>query len=205
MLNILSVDIDWIMEPSINFYNNQVSDQDDFLAKNDERIIIPADLKKYAMITKLIFSLLPSLQLKDIFIAEGHEEIFKAISKWQLNDKFKIYNIDHHHDCGYLYDNISLHNLINECNCANWVPYVYKKFSTFVKYIWIGNKNSFPLDSQLKSILPDYNIYDNLEILDNIKIDKIFICKSRAWIPVEYRELIDSFTYSIIKVLEMRK
>lgn len=157
------------------------------------------------MITNLIFSLLPSLQLKDVFIADGHEEIFKAINTWRLDDKFNIYNIDHHHDCGYLSDNISLHNITNECTCANWVPYVYKNFPAFMKYIWIGNKNSFLLNSQLKSIIPKYDNYSDLGILNNIKIDKIFICKSRTWIPVEYRGLIDSFTYSIIKALEMRK
>ena len=102
-INILSVDFDWIMEPSIYAYNSLIindSAVEQVLidTKSPGAIFLP-DYNKYYELIQLLFS--RKLNSKDVYIAESHNEIITAIHNWNIDNNIIIYNIDHHHDCGY--------------------------------------------------------------------------------------------------------
>ena len=62
-----------------------------------------------------------------------------ATFKIPSNDILTIYNIDHHHDCGYHLKEEPL--LKQELSCANWVAKI-KEINLLDRYIWIKNTNS---------------------------------------------------------------
>ena len=92
-------------------------------------------------------------------------------------DGFNIYNLDMHHD---MFDTEIENGEIvckGKLSCGNWASYAKKNFNS--KIIWIKNLLSdtlFPLD------LPDEQTLD-ISILDGVKFDAVFLCRSDIWLP----------------------
>ena len=199
MINILSIDLDWIMEPSIQIYNSLSHEgepiESNFLSKLDKGTILNADLKKYEQISDLLFTKTGHLKDYDIKIANSHADLPREISYWRLDKAFTIYNVDHHHDCGYLNEEQSVTDALHLTSCGNWVPRVLRLNPNFTKYIWISNKNSDDhIRADLEPHLPQYEYTTDISVLQDIHFDKVFICKSYAWIPLEYRPMLDALT-----------
>lgn len=204
MINILSIDLDWIMEPCIQLYNNLINEgEDDHLSIVNIGTVLNADLNKYAQISDLLFTKLNYLKINDITITDSHALLPQTIRQWNIKNNFIIYNIDHHHDCGYPDADEAIPQLLKEDNCGNWVPRVLKINNYFSKYIWIGNKNSDTnINENLKFYLPQYECYTDIDILNNITFNKLFICKSFAWIPLEYRPLLNSLITAFMQYIK---
>lgn len=168
MMKILTIDFDIIMAPSIQSYNGLVNDieWDRF-----EELNPAANLAFYERLTNW---LLDNMTLENTKFINSHEEILGFIPE---GEEVEIYNIDHHHDCGY-------HGSADEpLNCGNWVA----KIPNLKKYTWINDANSdINTTTKLINGYIDFEYYD-LKYLP--KPDLIVICYSKEWIPPRYRRL----------------
>ena len=195
-VNILSIDFDWIMEPSIEIYNDIVSSEDGPWAAFQERapgVKMECSFSKYEdLCTFLGTHTNPRLTSKDILICNEHHELFHFIEK--INRPFNLYNIDHHHDCGYAvdkeYQSIETAYQTLGLTCGNWVYALAKDHpDLFLSYNWICNYNSVPPINELFTLVPHFMSSRDLQTIDRIHFDKICLCQSSQWIPPEYRPL----------------
>lgn len=197
-MNVLSIDFDWIMEPSIEAYNH-ISNTDRFgPLRTWEKIkaIIPGfdpqcDLSKFHDLFFLLLDKSKKLKQEDICISFNHEEIYNFLSDY---DNINLYNVDHHHDMGYPQNGSE--EIQDYINCANWV-YHLNKNNKLKSYTWIHNINSIQ-NNNIENFCT-YIDTNDLDILKNIEFDKIFICASWEWVPIKYEPLFDVLISSVDK------
>ena len=176
-MNIVSIDFDIIMAPSINFYNS--------LHDNKEKIYpeliagCKADLSIYNKISSWLYYMAKQLPVENIIFIESHERIIKHIPE---DGNTFLFNIDHHHDLGYDDKNKDIEDE-NEVNCGNWGRYLLNK-NLLQAFIWIGNKEINKSGTNITA----YN-YINSFNLNNLYADKIIICLSPEWVPEHYHPL----------------
>lgn len=70
-MNIVSIDFDIIMAPSIEFYNNFVSDKN--LFDNPLLKVCNADLQNYRRLTTWFFKNLKNVNYEDVIFIKSHE------------------------------------------------------------------------------------------------------------------------------------
>lgn len=119
-MNVLSIDFDIIMAPSINLYNNMVpgTNWDDLLKSLPNLTTTPADLNIYSRLLRYLLRTID--KTSSIFIGYSHS----FIQDYLKNDNdLTITNIDHHHDI--FYDIKDKDKKLEECNCADWVKYFH--------------------------------------------------------------------------------
>ncbi|MCR4662050.1 MAG: hypothetical protein K5765_08670 [Clostridia bacterium] len=181
MKQIVTIDFDILMAPSIGLYNNAVPGADwDSLEKNPYFQLLKIDAIHYQKIVNYIFHCIQYLPKENIHFIEDHGQAVKYI-----NEKCDVINIDHHHDVGYG-DDIEKQE---SPTCANWVYYLYKN-NLLNNYTWIKNDNSeiIPLDRKINvpMITVDLNNFD----LSSLDIpDELIICLSEPWVPPYIRPL----------------
>lgn len=175
MKNILTIDFDIIMAPSIDLYNDGLNGKvwDKIEQNNLIAHLLNADNLHYQRLTNFLLFLTNKLNYKQIHFIASHEQIISFLNP---NEKHVFVNIDHHHDLGYDKEKKDL-------NCGNWGLFIPQ----LQHYMWINNLTStFPMDNQIKyqsCFLKDYD-------LNNLSIpDEVFICYSEPWIPTAHRPL----------------
>ena len=183
MYNILSIDLDYIAEPYIQLYSkiqNEYSVEkqwgdvfnDPALTGNNfdinpENLIYALDIFSRSLI-----------KCKNVAFGITHDSIL-----FELEDKdnLNIVNIDHHHDImyppGHMLD--LKYDLVYE---GSWIEYLHRK-SKIKKYVWIRNKNSWPLQSDKCPTTLKWKSYLKNEYQFEIIPDLIFVCLSPAYIP----------------------
>ncbi len=177
--NIVTIDFDIIMAPSIELYNNFINEsfsvEDIAININDLIKYSNADLNKYSYITMYLFHLFNFLSEENIHFVFDHDQVYDYIEEGY---SYNIFNIDHHHDCGYPKANSTLY-------CGNWVIKIDEN-NALNKYLWITNENSSPfpedlsVDKYKKVLLNNYNLFE----IPNP--DLLVICASFAWIPIQF-------------------
>ena len=191
-IKILSVDLDWIMEPSINMYNGLASGNtnlDEFLKQNPG-ISLEGDLDKYKTLSIYLKNICNKITLPDrIQFRINHDEIINCIDNiWKLDkEKYDIYNIDHHHDCGYGIEKYS--DVVDQgLTCGNWVMYC----KNLRNYTWINNKNSdCGLIDEIIEKLTQFTYVSDINLINFINFDYVFVCLSPGWVPNKYFPLFD--------------
>ena len=108
--------------------------------------------------------------------------------------KINLYNIDHHHDMGYEGNNGAFDSL----GVANWVHFANKDMK-LSSYTWIHNVNSIYPTEELCEQYKRYTHTTDINILNNIQFDKIFLCASWEWVPLKYEPLFDILVSAIDK------
>ena len=206
-MNILSIDLDWIMEPSIEAYNHITMEDRLGPARMWEKImsIIPninldCDLSKFHNLYFLLLDKGKHLVFKDIYIGYDHHEIYNFLlnsTDITTDTPLHIVNIDHHHDLGYPELNDE-QRAFNELSIANWMYYINKDYNV-QEYMWINNKNSLPPREQEIQQLKKYIHTTDLTILDHMHFDKIFFCTSWEWVPLKYETLFEVLVSTIDK------
>lgn len=201
-MNVLSVDFDWIMEPSIEAYNH--ISRGDALGplRTWGKIyeVIPAlnpecDLNKFNILYHLLLDKGKTLTKEDIFIGFNHDQIYNFLKDY--NEKFNIVNIDHHHDMGYPQNGHDI-EAFEQLSVANWVHYINKN-KELLSYTWIHNKNSLhPREEEINNIKM-YMHSTDIDLIENMKFDKIFLCASWEWVPPKYESLFDILVSTIDK------
>jgi len=197
-MNAVSIDMDYIMKPVINLYNdlsnsmnpdrvwdtiNKVRNIDEF-AKIDE--------KNFLLILKTISKILSkySENKTKIVFAENHDYILEDLTK---HPNIKLINIDHHHDISYSPEQARDVDQFDYTTVANWVWYL-DKYKLLSEYTWVRNENSdqykgAEMTGRFTELIEPKDI--DLNTIDN-RVDLLFICKSRSWI---YPKFIIYFDY----------
>ena len=176
-MNIITIDFDIIMKPSIEFYNNSVprTNWEQIFSMNSIACNFPADYKIYQKLTKYLLNIIDELKQENVIFIKNHETLIKFLNP---NEKYYVYNIDHHHDCGYNKENPKE----EELSCANWVHHV----PNLKGYTWIkdSNSNEIPEDKKVNNTNIQFIEQIDLEALP--RPDKLIICYSPPWVMPSY-------------------
>lgn len=179
-MNVLSIDFDIIMAPSINLYNSMVPQAhwEDLLKTLPNLATTPADLNIYSKILRYLLRTVD--KTSPIYIAYSHSFIKDYL---QYDYDLNIVNIDHHHDI--FYDEKDKECKLQDCTCANWVKYFYDQ-GQLKNYTWVHNDNSFDPNFEVNF---KYNKIPFKEFEFANSYDKYFICLSPEWVPPYYHSL----------------
>lgn len=182
MTEVLTIDFDIIMKPSIEIYNDLIGDSKDIqsIIKQNPGIeyCLPPDLSIYGAITRLIMRFIKQLNEDDVYFIREHQHICDIIKGL---DKCNLINIDHHHDIGY--SGVSINSAVRMPECGNWVKYL-TDLGKINEYTWINNSNSmFPNKYMGNRYITNGSTIDRFMPDEKYKPDKLIICLSLQWIP----------------------
>ena len=139
MKNILSIDFDIIMAPTIWLYNNMVPEQKwDDLMTSPYMKLATADLNHYQRLTNYLLHLSSVLPKEKIHFVLDHEQIAFKLAQTP-EEKYVITNIDHHHDI--VYHDKDINYIEGPPTCATWVKWLADR-NMVERYRWINNNNS---------------------------------------------------------------
>lgn len=201
---VLSIDIDYLMSPCINLYNDCIG-SDEFQHGNlwdklnqlrgiDKHLAY--DERSLVELTSLFCNQLRHVPKENIFFAEEHDMILEQLSKIK-GEKFDIYNVDHHHDIYYNPQQKSEVDRFDFACLANWVYYLGKN-DKINKYYWVRNENSarFSDAERIELTFPfDDETYcqDLIKLDHDVIFDYIFVCRSNDYLPKKCDYLFDLF------------
>lgn len=200
---VLSIDMDYIMGPSIQLYNdcagndefkqgsfwekvNQLRGVDEFL-KYDEKSLL--------FVEELFARNAARLDPKDIFFATEHDMILEFLcgDEAKKDFRFDIYNVDHHHDIFYNPQQKSEVDRFDFACIANWVYYLGQN-RKIEKYHWVANKLSqpFPKGELHDLIFPaDFNAAEKKDQILGIDFDYVFVCRSKEYFPDKFKHFFE--------------
>ncbi len=201
-MKVLSIDLDYIMGPTIEIYQHHEDDDNDPLLRWDNLFngsnFRKGDLRHDSSSFLYCYDIFLKGLKSNPTVSFGydHDAILYAIKDYSDID---LINIDHHDDvmhCGgsspiadsmdLEYHTVATHNRVNE---GNWVAWLHAK-NKLNSYTWIHNKNSGNLnrnffniellgDKYKWSLRKDYTFKD-------YNFDHIFVCLSPIWVPPFY-------------------
>ena len=181
MLNVVTIDFDIIMAPSIELYNNKVSPTgwEEIFVNNHQLMLSQADLTHYQRLTNWLLKAFEQIPKENVHFIQDHEHAINCIPK---NENIVLTNIDHHHDVLYNKDDIML-------NCGNWVR-ALSDMGILQRYAWINNGNSAPYLFEENKDIINYTIDLREFNFDTLAVpDVLILCFSPMWIPPAYRPL----------------
>lgn len=179
----------------MELYNNVISTDysvDDYISTYPFLATMPANYYIYNMVTQFILKC--AKKHIPIQFIEDHDEVYlNTVKELPTNTAIKIYNIDHHHDISYNDDDFAPGAMENlEIGVGNWVLALWRDFNV-QSYTWIHNYTCHDINTEceekLKYLTEHYAIADFN--LDTIVPDKLYICKSRQWVPSLYNGLFE--------------
>jgi len=197
MVNILSVDFDWIMSPSIDLYNSKAADNlnVDISCPATRNVTLRPDYNQYKQLFIYLQNITNKINdPKKVIFCDKHREIETCIKdKWKLDIPLHVYNIDHHHDCGY---ELTLQDTLKDgLHSGNWAVAI----DNIKKYTWIGNANSETLtltDEKIKHF-NEFMMVNDINAINYINFDYVFVCLSPGWVPQDLWPLYDILEFNI--------
>jgi len=186
MWKILSIDIDYIMAPSIHVYDDWVNDH--WVDTHIQWKMITQKMgvepisceKRVKYLLQVYEKALSSLKLPEqIKFSKDHHQLLNYVGD---RHDLIIDNIDHHHDIFY-----EGWNSVNEVNEGNWVWWLDHNHQ-LQKYTWYGNKNSESYDQSMPFRCEYDQVFDRRR-RPMTDPDFIFICESPQWVPPGSRQL----------------
>ena len=188
MINVVTIDFDVIMSPSIGFYNDLVGMSDPIGKYIDEFSFVanlPANLYQYEYLTKYLMMAQKSVQ--DIYFISSHEKVIDILRNMPHDEEICLINIDHHHDVGYSIDN--WRSPLKNPEVGNWVKYGRDK-KLFDHYYWIKNENSDDIPKEGKHYIDKEILFKNSKLEQYAdQTDVLILCSSLEWIPPIYHPL----------------
>jgi len=199
--NVLSVDMDYILSPCINLYNDMVKlmnrdkmwDNINEVREVDKHLSYDEEKLKY--IFKTIMNAVVKNKDAKVVLADNHDAILFELSKEKyIEGKVNVYNIDHHHDINYNGGQIRDVDVYDSPSICNWIWYL-DKYEIVNEYHWIRNNNSDTYKGpKLKG---NYSEYNKMLNVNEIAYDVIFICNSPQWLPKKYDHFFEMLKTSI--------
>lgn len=205
-MKVLSIDLDYIMGPSIELYNGLFFDDNPSLRWR--QLYDFSDFKEhhfYIDQSNLLFcynTFLKSIKnCKNVSFGYEHDSILFDLKDYE---NIEIVNIDHHDDffggdyephLGGLdreYQNIINHDIIHEGNWGAWLSSLGKLKS----FTWIGNSNSSNKKSiqKISQYLPNFsNVEKENYQFENYDFEYIFVCLSPQYIPKNHWHYFSMF------------
>ena len=206
---VLSIDLDYIMGPSIQLYNNLFFDGNpetrwrnlfDYSAIRDNHIFIDQG--------KLLFCFDTFLKAikncKNVSFGYEHDTILYDIQNLSNID---LINIDHHDDVfGADYANsadyesalkkeyydISNYQRVHD---GNWIAWLASQ-NRINSYVWIGNENSANKSRNFfnQKVVPNYvNVTREEYKFDDYNFDHVYVCLSPQYIPKNHWHYFSMF------------
>lgn len=188
MKNILSIDFDIIMAPTINLYNGKVpAVKWEGELENDKYLqLATADLQHYQKLTEYLLYLTKKLPKEKIHFILDHEQIALKLNLDQEKE-YIITNIDHHHDIAY--NDKEVEYIEGMPNCADWAKWLIER-GMVKTYRWINNSNSTAVfKEELNKMINITVDLSKFDLFSQIDPDEVFICLSPPWVPPMYRTL----------------
>lgn len=191
-MDVISIDFDIIMSPSINFYNDMVGDDvllsqllEDFPQLENS---FNADLYIYQYFTRLITEM--CCKGVPVYFITNHQDILPYLQ--QFEEPVNVYNFDHHHDIGYGIKNWVLK--ISKPACGNWVKYG-KDNNLINDYIWIHDNAAGDLEDlpRKKYLTREYTLEEYGNTSHKLDVGAVVVCASWEWIPPIYKPLFNSW------------
>jgi hypothetical protein len=202
--NILSIDLDIIMHPSIDLYNEEIfADEDpDELWKDleetyhyQEHSTLSYDEKTVLELAKLIHK----NKSKPFHFITSHEEIVTILknSPTYNQENYNLVNIDFHHDLWYTEEDFPYIVKEDGYDCTNWLGYLYLK-KKIAQMTWMKAPNSSKPNLKIYGGKFQLNTLTLREFfrLEEQDFDEVFVCLSPQWIPPQHR-----FFYEIFKLI----
>lgn len=197
------------MAPSIVAYNSfaQGGGQNDWALIEGMMpgVSFKADMDKYLQL--MIYLTNICLQLKDpscFCSAANHDALLDCMKhEWNIQNRpYRIYNIDHHHDAGYG-DNLTAEVLDGQpLSCANWATKIQEQFPGYKRYTWINNFNSETgIPDDIMARLPNFSMCSDINLINFIQFDYVFLCSSPGWTPPNYIPLFEALRISLEKLI----
>ena len=205
MKRVLSIDLDYIMEPSIEKYqlscifqhNNPEVRWSNFfqfsgVTSNNLDINVSNLMYCYKVFLQAIKN------SKSVSFGYDHDAILFSIEGYEDID---LIHIDHHDDflAGHFdgrsdleYKKIIENNLVDEGNWIAWLS-VRNKLKEF---IWISNENSSNKDRNefIEQVFPNYQCLTKDEFdFSTFAFDHVFVCLSPAYIPPQHWHYFSMF------------
>lgn len=208
-MRVLSIDIDYIMNKSIDLYDNigwddipsiRWKNYYDHIKNEKEYVDLVIDEKNLFYCFNIFLKAIQNTH--NITFSFNHDSILDELVKY---DSIDLINIDHHDDIIYphgfdsddpyssikvmqsLYENynsISHSNVLHE---GNWVSFlnINKKINS---YTFIGNEDSIDFDKEklkfVKEHIPNFDFYTKDQYkFDDYNFDYVFVCLSPQYIP----------------------
>lgn len=190
MKNIVTIDFDIIMGPSIEGYNDLITDQIslELLAnKFPFYNYAEADLYVYEYLTRYLTEIVTHTDDKNkIKFITSHDLMYHICKNEQ--EPFNLINIDHHHDINY---NDNWDKPIVDVDTGNWVKRLFD-MGKINRYIWVANTNSAmynvekcPYENKISvNLLKEYDLE---QLVANT--DMLVFCFSPEYIPPVYKPL----------------
>lgn len=174
VINVLSIDIDYAYSPSINSYDDHIIGSRLSLQEQNEineKLNLPAPRINPLKLVYLKDVLKKKLSNKaPTFFITHHHEILKYLPE----EKFNLYNFDHHHDIFYP----GWHK-VEELDEGNWVHHVNQ--SHLKEYCWIRNNDSEWIQS-LDGLTANVVVMSPEPSLQLLPLfDLVIICISPHW------------------------
>lgn len=207
MTKVLSIDLDYIMAPTIELYNSLFFDQNP--STRWRNLYERSDFRENHIFidqSNLMFcfnTFLKALkQCSEVTFGYDHDTILYPLKNY---NEIELINIDHHDDVfaadysgdyyEFLekeYSEIIESNKVHE---GNWVAWLSSK-NKLKSYTWIGNENSSnKIRNEFNSkIVPNYlNVEkENYNFID-YNFDHIFVCLSPQYIPKNHWHYFSMF------------
>jgi len=207
-MRVLSIDLDYIMGPTIELYNSIHFDHNSSTRWRNLFEKTPVgDHNIFMDEMNLLYcynTFLKSLKNCDsVSFGYEHDSILYAISEY---DNIDLINIDHHDDvfaADYAddygdesyekeYSEIVESGRIHE---GNWIAWLISQ-SKLKSYVWIGNKNSGnkTRNEVNEKFVPNYlNVERENYNIENYNFDHIFVCLSPQYVPQKYWHYLSMF------------
>lgn len=172
--NIVTVDFDIIMAPSIEIYNRLIGEERGIndIAEYGSNLMsyCNADLCIYSVLSFYIFKTFESLKKEQIHFVYEHDQVYNYL---EADKKYNVFNIDHHHDCGY-YETSELY-------CGNWVLKMQQN-NKLNNYLWICDNNSSDLPDNIGKKIT----LDRFNLSSLPTPDMLVLCLSEAWVTKQF-------------------
>ena len=215
-MRVLSIDLDYIMGPTIELYNGLFFDQNP--STRWRNLFERSDFRENHIFidqSNLMFcynTFLKSLKnCKNVSFGYDHDSILYQISDFSNVD---LINIDHHDDVFAADYNDEYHQFLekeyseivesNKVHEGNWVAWLASK-GKLKSYTWIGNQNS---GNKIRNdfnaqIVPNYlNVEKENYKFDNYNFDHIFVCLSPQYIPKNHWHYFSMFITAFEEFVE---
>lgn len=191
-MKVLSIDMDFIMEPCIQLYNDLVSSE----RKHEqlwENIENERDVTRHLSYSTERLNFIKSLLLKykdvDIYIGDNHSTIANMLLDIaEKGNSLFITTIDHHHDLYYSGSQKEIVEKYNDSTVSSWLYWGMRNYNV-ESVLWINNPNSsIGLFSEHEGKIVKRTNKFELDFVNTP--DVIYITTSLEWIPPQYTKLI---------------
>ena len=206
---VLSIDMDYIMAPSISLYEDLIGrpefkGQSFWSQVNSIRNVdahIEYDKGSLLFLIRLFSKSIAGLDPRNIFFCEEHDMILEFLTgdAGKSGEVFDLYNVDHHHDV-YFNDRQKEEVERFDFAClANWVYYLGDN-EKLAKYHWVRNAASSNFNEEDKKdlLFPFEEILEGRDRLFDIEFDYVCVCKSNDYFPEKYHQ----FFYMLKEIAE---